>query len=89
MASDLGFVPLPRQMLSLSCRGARCVSDDLVSDRPSSADARLLSASAMACYCSSLSCRKAMAARIVEWPMRSISSRRLAPSSCELITGVA
>ena len=42
---------------ALPRRRARCVPDGLVSDRPSSAATRLLSASAMACCRSSLPCR--------------------------------
>ena len=42
---------------ALPRRRARCVPDGLVSDRPISAAARLLSASAMICCRSSLPCR--------------------------------
>ncbi len=62
-------------------RRARCVPDGFAFARPSCSAACLLSSSAMACCRSVPPCRYTVAARVVECPIRSISSRRFAPAS--------
>jgi hypothetical protein len=66
---------------ALRRRRARCGPDDLVFGRSRSFAARLLSASAITCWRCPLPCRYTMAPRVVECPIRSISSCKLAPAS--------